>query len=67
MLAFGYFVIYRSESGLALNNGGDIVQLYWPDDNLVNEVHQRRIQLQSAEGKTDYVKQEIDSVEKEAA
>jgi chromosome segregation protein len=34
-------------------------------DNLVNEVHQRRIQLQSAEGKTSHVKKEIQSVEEE--
>lgn len=34
-------------------------------DNLVNEVHQRRIQLQSAESKTNHVKNEIQSVEEE--
>ncbi|MBU1075018.1 AAA family ATPase [Patescibacteria group bacterium] len=34
-------------------------------DNLVNEIHQRRIQFQEAESETKHVKKEIDSVEAE--
>lgn len=35
----GYFVIYRKQSGIALNNsGGEKVFLYQPDDNLINSV-----------------------------
>ncbi len=36
--AFGYFIIYRKESGLALNNSGDTVKLYQPDNHLLNQV-----------------------------
>lgn len=37
--ALGYFVIYRSKSGIALNNtGGDQVKLYQPDGTLLDSV-----------------------------
>ena len=35
---YGYFVVYRDQSGIALNNGGDKVKLYQPDDILLAEV-----------------------------
>ena len=35
--AYGYFVVYRSESGLALNNDGDQVSLFQPDGNLLDQ------------------------------
>jgi uncharacterized protein YdeI (BOF family)/plastocyanin len=36
--AGGYFVIYRDKSGIALNNSGDSVELYQPDNNLLDSV-----------------------------
>ncbi|MBU1178246.1 lamin tail domain-containing protein [Patescibacteria group bacterium] len=36
--AGGYFTIYRAQSRLALNNSGDSVKLYQPDQNLLNSV-----------------------------
>ena len=37
--ALGYFVIYRNESGIALNNsGGETVKLYQPNGNLLDSV-----------------------------
>ncbi len=36
--ANGYVVVYREESSIALNNGGDTVQLYQPDDSLLEEI-----------------------------
>ena len=34
---YGYFVVYRSESGLALNNDGDQLSLFQPDGNLLDQ------------------------------
>ncbi|MDP2586635.1 MAG: lamin tail domain-containing protein [Candidatus Komeilibacteria bacterium] len=34
--AYGYFVVYSQESGIALNNNGDAVNLYQPDGNLLD-------------------------------
>ncbi|MFH2105340.1 MAG: lamin tail domain-containing protein [Parcubacteria group bacterium] len=36
--AGGYFIIYRAQSKLALNNSGDSVELYQPDQNLLDSV-----------------------------
>ncbi|PIT90244.1 MAG: hypothetical protein COU22_03300 [Candidatus Komeilibacteria bacterium CG10_big_fil_rev_8_21_14_0_10_41_13] len=35
---FGYLVVLRSQSGIALNNGDDQVQLYQPDGSLLDQV-----------------------------
>lgn len=34
--AFGYFVIYRKDSGIALNNNGDSIELYQPNGQLLD-------------------------------
>ena len=36
--AFGYFVIYRKESGIALNNDNDVIELYQPEGNLLEQI-----------------------------
>jgi len=36
--AFGYFVVYRKKSGIALNNTGDSVRLFQPDGSLLEQV-----------------------------
>ncbi|MFH1598231.1 MAG: lamin tail domain-containing protein [Patescibacteria group bacterium] len=36
--ASGFFPVWRSQSGIALNNSGDKVVLYHPDQNIVDEV-----------------------------
>lgn len=33
-----YFVVYRAESGVALNNNGDSVKLYQPNEDLLNSM-----------------------------
>ncbi|MBU1037172.1 lamin tail domain-containing protein [Patescibacteria group bacterium] len=36
--ANGYFVVYRSQSGIALNNNGDQVKFFSPDNNLIESI-----------------------------
>ncbi|HAH04367.1 MAG: OB-fold nucleic acid binding domain protein [Parcubacteria group bacterium GW2011_GWA2_43_17] len=50
--AFGYFVVYRQESGLALNNDGDSVKLYQPDGNLLDQAEY----IETAKDSWSYVK-----------
>ncbi len=50
--AFSYFVVYRKESGIALNNDGDAVELYQPNDNLLDNIEY----IQSAQENWSYAK-----------
>ena len=48
--ATGYFTVYRDQSKIALNNNGDSVKLYQPDQNLLDSV----VYSESAKDDTSY-------------
>ena len=50
--AFGYFVVYSRESGIALNNGGDLIGLYQPNGTLLDS----RVYFEDAKSGWSYAK-----------